>query len=151
MANWVITGVSSGIGLALAKAALARGDNVAGTVRRRDAAAAFGALAPGRARAVMLDLEQPGQIAPAAQQALAALGQVDVVVNNAGRSFYGALEETPLEEAQGLFAANLFGPMQVIQAFLPHMRAQGHGTFVNLSSGCGLFGLPGLSAYCASK
>lgn len=151
MRNWFITGVSSGIGAALSRAVLARGDSVVGTVRRADALAPFEAQAPGRAHALMLDLEHPGAIAPAVASAIAATGGIDVVVNNAGRSHYAALEEISLADAQGLFAANVFGPMQVMQAFLPHFRARQGGTFVNLSSGCGLFGVPGLSAYCASK
>jgi NAD(P)-dependent dehydrogenase (short-subunit alcohol dehydrogenase family) len=151
MRNWFITGVSSGIGAALARSALGRGDTVIGTVRRKDALAPFESLAPGRAHALMLDVEQPEQIAPAVSAAVARAGHIDVVVNNAGRSHYGALEEIALNDAQGLFAANVFGPMQVMQAFLPHLRARGGGSIVNLSSGCGLFGVPGLSAYCASK
>lgn len=151
MRKWFITGVSSGIGQALAKAALERGDTVVGTVRRAEAVAPFEAQAPGRAHALMLDLDRPEGIGPAVEQAIARAGRIDIAVNNAGRSHYGALEEISLADAQGLFATNVFGPMKVMQSFLPHFRAQGGGLFVNLSSGCGLFGVPGLSAYCGSK
>ena len=151
MKCWFITGVSSGIGAALAKAVLDRGDMVIGTVRRRDALAAFEAQAPGRAHGLMLDLDEPGQISPAVEEAIGKAGRIDVVVNNAGRSVFGAVEETDREEALGLYKTNVLGPMGVMQAFLPHFRANGGGTFVNLSSGCGLFGVPGVGAYCASK
>lgn len=151
MKQWFITGVSGGIGTALARAVLARGDGVIGTVRKPEAIAGFEALAPGRARAIALDLDEADRIAPAIAQAIAGAGRIDVVVNNAGRSLYGAVEETGLDEARALFATNLIAPMAVCQAFLPHFRANGGGTIVNLSSGCGLFGVPGIGVYCATK
>jgi len=150
MRRWLITGVSSGIGAALARAALDLGDAVVGTVRDDDARAAFEQLAPGRAQALLLDLADHAAIGPAMARALAG-GPVDILVNNAGRSLFGAFEETELEEARGLFETNLFGPWATMQATLPHLRARGAGTIVNVSSGCGLNASPALSAYSASK
>lgn len=149
--NWFITGTSGGIGAALAQAALARGDTVVGTVRQPEQIATFEALAPGRAHALLLDVDQLDDIAGTAQSAVDRVGQIDIVVNNAGRSIFGAVEETGIEEASALLRTNLLAPMAVMQAFLPHFRARGSGLFINMSSGCGLFGTPGVGAYCASK
>jgi len=149
--NWFITGTSSGIGAALAQAALAAGDTVVGTVRRPRRITTFEALAPGRAHALLLDVDHLDDIAGAVQAAVDRLGTIDIVVNNAGRSIFGAVEETGLDEAADLMRTNLLAPMAVMQAFLPHFRARGSGLFINMSSGCGLFGTPGVGAYCASK
>lgn len=149
--NWFITGVSGGIGRAIADAALARGERVFGTARRERDASAFADVAPGRSFAGTLDLDDHHAVAAAADEAVARLGKVDIVVNNAGRSLWASMEDTPIEEAKALFATNVFGPLAVMQAFLPHFRANGGGIFVNMSSGCGLFGVPGVGAYCGSK
>lgn len=150
MRRWLITGVSSGIGAALARHALERGDAVVGTARDAGTIANFADLAPGRARCLALDLSRPADIAGAVAHAFAD-GPVDVVVNNVGRSIFGAFEETSLEEARELFETNVFGTWALTRAALPRLRSQGGGKLVMLSSGCGLMGLPGLSAYCASK
>ncbi|AEG51158.1 short-chain dehydrogenase/reductase SDR [Sphingobium chlorophenolicum L-1] len=150
MRRWLITGISSGIGAALAKAALARGDHVVGTARTEEARAAFEAGGAGRATGIVADMSDPAQVAALADRALAA-GPVDIVVNNAGQSLFGAAEEVDLDDARNLFEVNFFGPWALTQALLPHFRSRGSGTIVQLSSGCGLNGTPGLSAYCASK
>jgi NAD(P)-dependent dehydrogenase (short-subunit alcohol dehydrogenase family) len=149
--SWFITGVSSGIGRALAEAALGTGVRVLGTARRDEDARAFEALAPGRSFGLVLDLDHHAQVAGVAEQAIAAIGPIDIVVNNAGRSLWSPVESTPISEARALLDTNLLGPMAVMQAFLPHFRERGSGLFVNISSGCGLFGVPGVGAYCASK
>ena len=149
MTRWFITGISSGIGEALARVALDRGDTVIGIARDAAALDAFEALS-GQAIPVALDIARHEDV-PAAVEAAFAHGPVDVVVNNAGRSVFGAFEETSVAEAKALFDVNVFGTWAVTQAALPRLRAQGHGTIVNLSSGCGINGMAGLSAYCASK
>lgn len=150
--RWFVTGVTGGLGQALATALLDRGDVVIGTARRVAEAEAFAGSRPGAALGIALDLDDHARIPAAVEQAVGlAGGGIDVVVNNAGRSLFAPVEETPLDDAKALFATNLFGPMAVMQAFLPHVRRQGRGTFVNISSGCGLMGVPGLGAYCASK
>nr|WP_047166189.1 SDR family oxidoreductase [Sphingomonas sp. Y57] len=150
--RWFVTGVSGGLGQALATALLDRGDVVIGTARRVAEADAFTRSRPGVAHGIALDLDDHALIPAVVEQAMAlAGGEIDVVVNNAGRSLFAPVEETPLDDAKALFATNVFGPMAVMQAFLPHVRRQGRGTFVNISSGCGLMGVPGLGAYCASK
>src|SRR5271165_3829067 len=109
--RWFITGVSAGgIGHAIAQAALSRGDVVHGTLRRKDQIPQFEALAPGRAHALLMDVSQPSQIA----QAVAAAGNIDVLVNNAGVGMVAALEETPVAEARALFESNVFGALQVM-------------------------------------
>lgn len=148
--RWLITGISSGIGAALAEAALARGDHVTGTSRQEEALARFEASAPGRATGLRADLGDGLSIRRLTQDALAH-GPVDILVNNAGQSLFGAFEEISVEETQRLFDLNVFGPWRLTQALLPHFRQRGQGLIINISSGCGLTGTPGLSAYCASK
>lgn len=148
--RWFITGVSGGIGEALAQAALAAGDSVVGTVRDDAALARFESQAPGRAQGIKVDMRD----GPALERAVAkvwAQGPIDILVNNAGQSLFGAFEEVSPEEVRALFEVNVFAPWTVTRAMLPHMRARGSGTIVQVSSGCGLNGTPGLSAYCASK
>jgi len=149
--NWFITGVSSGIGRALAATLLERGAQVAGTVRRDRDRAAFEALGPGKARGFVLDVADTAAVPGVIQAVLDEFGQVDVAVNNAGQSLWGAVEETAIAEARALFDTNVFGPMAVMHAFLPHFRARGKGQFINLSSGCGLFPVSGCGVYSASK
>lgn len=147
--RWLITGVSSGIGAALAGAALARGDDVVGTTRDDEALARFEAQAPGRAIGLRLDMADMAR--GEADGRLDEVGPIDILVNNAGQSLFGAFEETAVAEAKALFEVNVFGPWVMTQALLPQFRERGNGTIINISSGCGLSGTPGLSAYCASK
>lgn len=147
--RWLITGVSGGLGRALAEAVLARGDMVAGTLRSDPGD--FERLAPGRAHAVHLDLSRLPDIPAAIDGAIARLGGVDVLVNNAGYCLAGAVEEVADAEAQDIFAVNLFAPLAVIRAALPHLRATGSGRIINISSLAALESYPGLGLYCASK
>lgn len=149
--RWFITGVSGGIGRELARAALERGDVVHGTLRQVAQHRDFELLAPGRAHAITLDVAEPGAVERVVAAVLVAAGRIDVVVNNAGYGLVGTVEETTLEEARALFETNLFGALRVMQAFLPALRAQRGGHFVNLSSGAGIIGLPGMPLYSASK
>jgi NAD(P)-dependent dehydrogenase (short-subunit alcohol dehydrogenase family) len=151
MPNWLITGVSSGFGLELARAALARGDTVVGTLRQRAQAAEFEQLAPGRAHAVLLDVTQPAEIGPAVQQALERAGRIDVLVNNAGYGLFGAVEETSEAEARHVMETNFFGALAVTQALLPQLREQRSGHIFNIASVAGVVGFPGCGLYAASK
>jgi NAD(P)-dependent dehydrogenase (short-subunit alcohol dehydrogenase family) len=148
--NWLITGVSGGFGRLLAAAALARGDSVAGTLRQAGQAAEFEALAPGRAKAVLLDVTERARIKPAVAEALAALGSIDILVNNAGYGLIGALEELDEDQVDAVIETNLFGTIYTIRAALPALR-ESRGLIVNLSSTAGLTGIPGASTYCAAK
>lgn len=151
MASWFITGVSTGLGRALAEAVLARGDIVVGTTRSLKSAQAFEALMPDRAHGVVMDVTDAAAVRAALERAEAVTGGLDVVVNNAGRGLTGAIEETSLEQARALFEVNLFGPMAVIQAALPYMRARRAGHIVNVTSVSGLAAWAGTALYGATK
>lgn len=148
--RWLITGVSGGLGRLLAEAALARGDSVAGTVRKAEQAAEFAALAPGRAHGVVLDVTDRARIRPAVDEAIARLGGLDVLVNNAGYGLIGAAEELDEDQIDAVIETNLCGTIHVTRAALPELRGHG-GTIMNLSSLAGIVGLPASSTYCAAK
>ena len=149
--TFLITGVSSGLGRAFAAAALEAGHRVAGTVRRDVDAEAFAALAPERAHPLRLDMTDYDAIPAAVTEAEHRLGPIDVLVNNAGYGHEGVLEESSLDDLQRQFAANLFGPVAMIKAVLPFMRARRRGHIVNVTSMGGFVGFPGTSFYCGSK
>jgi len=151
MKRWLITGVGSGLGAALARAALARGDTVAGTARDATAVADFEALAPGRAFGFRLDLRDEAAIATVGQAAEAAVGGVDILVNNAGYGLVGAVEEASGPESRDQFAVNVFAPLAMMRAVLPFMRARRAGHIVNITSVSGLATWAGTGVYCASK
>ncbi|OCC24425.1 hypothetical protein MB02_07560 [Croceicoccus estronivorus] len=148
--NWLITGVSSGLGRAVAREAALQGRSVVGTVRNRQDAEIFERDVPG-ARAIVTDLmenDAPGDVVAGA---LDLLGQVDVLVNNAGRGFTAAVEEASPAEIRDLFELNFMVPVAMIQAVLPHMRRQGDGHVVNVTSISGFKPWSGTGVYCASK
>ncbi len=152
MKTWLITGVSSGLGRALAVEALGRGDRVWGTVRSNVAHAAFLASGrEGRVGASLAEMSDPASIQAAVAEAQAGFGEIDVLVNNAGYGVMGAVEEVSIGEAQAQFAANVFGPLAAIQAVLPQMRARRSGHIVNITSVSGLATWAGTGVYCASK
>jgi nucleoside-diphosphate-sugar epimerase len=149
--RWLVTGISSGIGKAMAEAALERGDTVLGTVRKPEQVQAFAQLAPGRARACQVDLTERERVVPVVTHALNDIGSVDVVVNAAGYGLAGALEELDDAEIRHQMETNFFGTLAIAQAALPFMRRQRSGHVFNVSSTSGVIGYPGLSLYCASK
>jgi NAD(P)-dependent dehydrogenase (short-subunit alcohol dehydrogenase family) len=144
MPTVLITGCSSGFGLATASLFLERGWNVVATMRtpRHD-------LLPAspRLRIVALDLLDPGSI----QRAIAQACPVDVLVNNAGIGLMGVFESTPMATVREVFDTNLLGAMAVTQALLPQFRERGAGVIVNVSSATTYQALPLLAAYTASK
>ncbi len=144
---WLITGASSGFGRAITQAALARGDSVAAGVRTTDA---FGAL-PDGVHPVALDVTAPDQREAAVAETLERFGRVDVLVNNAGRTQVGAVEETTEDELRALFELHFFAPVALTRLVLPHMRRQGGGAIVQMSSVGGQTTAPGFGAYCATK
>ncbi|WP_372024396.1 oxidoreductase [Tistrella mobilis] len=149
--TFLITGVSSGLGRAFAAGALAAGHQVIGTVRRAEDAGRFAALAPDRACPLVLDVTDYDAIPEAVARAEAAAGPIDVLVNNAGYGHEGVLEESTLDDLQRQFAANVFGPVAMIKAVLPGMRARRRGHIVNVTSMGGFITMPGISFYCGSK
>jgi len=151
MTHWLITGVSSGLGQAVARAALARGDKVAGTVRRAEDLTAFEALAPGHALGCQLDVTDEAALRAAVDAAERAFGGLDVLVNNAGYGLTGAVEEASLAEIRALFEVNTFAPIVAAQAVLPHFRARRAGRIINVSSVSGVAVWAGTGVYTASK
>ncbi len=145
----LITGVSTGLGRAFAAGALAAGHRVIGTVRKAADAEAFGA-AEG-AFPLLLDVTDYAAIPDAVAKAEREAGPIDVLVNNAGYGQEGVLEESSLEDLERQFAANVFGPVALIKAVLPGMRARRRGHIVNVTSMGGFVGVPGVSFYCGSK
>ena len=148
---WLITGASSGLGRAIAEAALAAGDTVVAAVRRPEALADLVAAHPDRAVAVQLDVTDVGRAAAVVAEVVLWYGRVDVLVNNAGRGVVGAVEETTDQELRGLMDLHFFGPAALTRAVLPHMRRQGCGAVVQMSSMGGRLSFPGVSAYSATK
>ncbi|MEM9013421.1 MAG: oxidoreductase [Pseudomonadota bacterium] len=149
--TFFITGVSSGIGRALAEAVLSAGGRVAGTLRKPEQAAEFEALAPGRALALIADVTDRAAVDAAVAKAVDAFGRIDVVANNAGAGTVGAVEETSEAEARALFDLNFFGQFNVIQAALPILRRQQAGHMLTFSAVGGFTGFPGLGVYSAAK
>jgi NAD(P)-dependent dehydrogenase (short-subunit alcohol dehydrogenase family) len=151
MTNWLITGVSGGLGKALADAALARGDKVAGTVRKTPDLTAFEAGAPGRARGFLLDMSDEIAIRDTVDRAETEFGGLDILVNNAGYGLVGAVEETSLLEMRAQFEVNVFGPIAAIQAVLPYFRRRRAGHIINITSVSGVAVWAGTGVYCGSK
>ncbi|MGK6316833.1 oxidoreductase [Neorhizobium sp. DT-125] len=148
---FLVTGVSSGLGKAIAGAALDAGHKIAGIVRRQEDAAAFEATAPGRATAIRLDVIDTDAIAPAVAKIEKEIGPIDVLVNNAGYGHEGVLEESTMAELRHQFEVNTFAPVAFMQAVLPYMRARRAGRIVNVTSMGGIITMPGISFYHGSK
>ncbi|MEV5499325.1 SDR family NAD(P)-dependent oxidoreductase [Nonomuraea fuscirosea] len=149
--TWIITGASRGLGRALAEAALAAGGDVVAAVRTPGSVADLADAHPGAFAAIPFDVRDVAAAPALAQAALDRFGQVDVLVNNAGRAVVGAVEEVGDEQLRDLMGLHLFGPAALVRAVLPGMRARGSGTIVQMSSQGGRMSFPGVSAYSASK
>lgn len=149
--TWLITGISSGFGRIMAEQLLARGDRVAATVRRLSSVADLKALYPERLWLAQLDLSHISAVREVVNQAFAAMGTIDVIVNNAGYGLFGAAEEATDEQLLHQLNTNLIGSMQVIRAALPHLREAGAGRIIQLSSVGGQAVFPGGSLYHAAK
>jgi NAD(P)-dependent dehydrogenase (short-subunit alcohol dehydrogenase family) len=151
MPTWLITGCSTGLGRALAEAALARGDRAVVTARDAAAVADLAEAHPDRALALALDVTDPDQVADAVRRAHDRFGAVDVLVNNAGYGYRAAVEEAADPDVQRLFATNFHGAVAMIKAVLPDMRARRSGTIVNISSIGARACPPGSGYYAATK
>ncbi|MEZ0106725.1 NAD(P)-dependent dehydrogenase (short-subunit alcohol dehydrogenase family) [Catenulispora sp. EB89] len=149
--NWLITGVSSGLGRAFAQAALDAGHTVVGTVRSTKDLGDFEALKPGHAHARVLDVTDDAAVPRVIDEVERSVGPLDVVIANAGYGLEGVFEETPLAEVRRQFEVNVFGAMATLQAALPHMRRRRRGHLMAVTSMGGLMAVPGMSAYCGSK
>jgi NAD(P)-dependent dehydrogenase (short-subunit alcohol dehydrogenase family) len=149
--NWLITGVSRGFGREFARAALQRGDRVAGTARDLGALEGLVAQHPGTFVPLTLDVTDAAAVEATVEEAETRLGGLDIVVNNAGYGHFGAVEELSEADLRGQLDTNVFGPLRVTQAALPGMRARGRGHIVQISSIGGVGAFANLGAYHASK
>ncbi|MFB7249711.1 SDR family oxidoreductase [Microbacterium sp. NPDC056234] len=148
--TWFITGASRGIGRALAIAALERGDRVIAAARsiRLDS---FDARHRERVLALALDVTDRTAVFRAVDDAVARFGRLDIVVNNAGTMSMGMVEEFTEDQARAQFDVNVFGALWVTQAALPHLRRQGSGHILQISSIAALGGFASTGLYSASK
>lgn len=134
MSTWLITGCSTGLGRALAEAVIGAGHNAVVTARDAATVADLAESAPERALAAALDVTKPRQVASAVQQARERFAHIDVLVNNAGYGYRGAVEEGDDADVRALFETHFFGTVAMIKAVLPDMRARRRGAIVNISS-----------------
>jgi NAD(P)-dependent dehydrogenase (short-subunit alcohol dehydrogenase family) len=149
--TWLITGASSGLGYALAEFVLQRGDRVVLAARSMNSMSGLAARYPDRALAVGLDVTQPQQRIAAVERAQAHFSGIDVLVNNAGIDFLGAVEEQREEDYRAQFEVNFFGAVAMLRLVLPGMRRRQSGTIVNISSMDGIASLPVNGYYASSK
>lgn len=148
---WFITGASRGFGRIWAEAALKRGDRVAATARKTDSLTGLKEKYGERVLTLELDVTKPGQAKTAIDAAYAYFGRLDIVLNNAGYSLVGTIEEASTEDVKAMYETNVFGPLAVIQAALPLLREQGYGHILGTSSGLGHVTLPVIGYYSSTK
>jgi NAD(P)-dependent dehydrogenase (short-subunit alcohol dehydrogenase family) len=149
--TWLITGVSSGIGRHLAEQLLQRGDTVAGTVRDPEKVSDLVKAYPETFQAEVLDMTDRPAVREVVERSFARLRRIDVIISNAGYGLFGAAEELTDNQVEHIIATNLAGPIQLIRAALPHLRAQGSGRVIQISSYGGQVAYPGNSMYHATK
>jgi len=149
--NWFITGVSTGFGKHLAELALRNGDKVAATFREPQQADEFTQQHQPNGLGLVADVSNEDQVKQAVATAIDQLGHLDVVVNNAGYGSLGPIEEIDDAEVQRQFDVNVFGPLRVLRAVLPHLRARKSGHIINVTSIGGLTTFPPAGIYHGSK
>ncbi|GAA2018702.1 SDR family oxidoreductase [Pseudokineococcus marinus] len=151
MTTWLITGTSSGFGRHLTELLLERGDTVAGTLRDPSRLDDLAARHGDRLWKRALDVTDTARVREVVDQAFADLGRVDVVVSNAGYGLFGAAEELSDAQVERQLATNVTGSIALVRAAVPHLRRQGGGRVLQVSSMGGQTAFPGMSAYHASK
>jgi NAD(P)-dependent dehydrogenase (short-subunit alcohol dehydrogenase family) len=151
MSTWFITGASRGIGRELTEQVLARGDRVAATLRRPEQLDDLKERFGGRLWTRRLDVTDTGEIDRVVREAFADHDRIDVVVSNAGYGVFGVAEDLSDEQVDGMLATNLTGSIQLARRVVPHLREQGGGVLVQLSSMGGHITLPGFAIYHATK
>jgi NAD(P)-dependent dehydrogenase (short-subunit alcohol dehydrogenase family) len=149
--TWLITGVSSGFGRHLTQQLLDRGDRVVGTVRDTTKVADLAQRYPDTFMAELLDVTDMPAIRNVVDRSFARLGRIDVVISNAGYGLFGAAEELTDAQVEHIVATNLTGSIQSIRASLPHLRRQGGGRIIQISSYGGQVAFAGNSLYHATK
>jgi NAD(P)-dependent dehydrogenase (short-subunit alcohol dehydrogenase family) len=149
--TWLITGVSSGFGRQLTQQLLERGDRVVGTVRDTAKVADLAQRYPETFTVEVLDVTDMSATRALVDRSFARLGRIDVVISNAGYGLFGAAEELTDAQVEHILATNLTGSIQLIRASLPHLRAQGGGRVIQISSYGGQVAFAGNSLYHATK
>lgn len=148
---WFITGASRGFGRIWTEAALQRGDKVAATARNPESISDLNLKYGDKVLTLKLDVTKPEQVPAAIEAAHAHFGRLDIVLNNAGYSLVGTIEEADADSIRRLYETNVIGPVAVIQAALPILRNQGYGHILGTSSGLGHLAYPVIGYYCSSK
>jgi NAD(P)-dependent dehydrogenase (short-subunit alcohol dehydrogenase family) len=152
MKTWFITGgTPGGFGLTYAEAALQQGDQVVVTARRPSELREWADQYGDRVSVLELDVTDADQVRAAVKAAEERFGGIDVLVNNAGRGWFGSVEGARDETVRRTFDLNLFAVVEMVRAVLPGMRARGDGWIVNMSSVAGLVTAPGFGYYSAAK
>lgn len=149
--TWFVTGASRGMGRELVEQLLARGDTVAATLRRPDQLDDLAARYGDRLWRRALDVTDTEDVRAAVAEAFVAHGRIDVVVSNAGYGVFGVAEDLTDQHIEALIATDLTGSIQLARAVLPHLRAQGGGLLMQMSSMGGHMTFPAFSIYHASK
>jgi NAD(P)-dependent dehydrogenase (short-subunit alcohol dehydrogenase family) len=149
--TWLITGVSSGFGRHLTEQLLERGDRVVGTVRETGKVTDLIERYPEAYHAELLDVTDTAAIREVVERSFGRFERIDVIISNAGYGLFGAAEELTDEQVERIVATNLVGPIQLIRAVLPHLRAQAGGRIIQISSYGGQVAFPGNSMYHATK
>lgn len=149
--TWFVTGASRGFGRELTEQLLARGDRVAATLRQPDQLGDLAARFGDRLWVRALDVTDTGQMRNVVQQAFTSLGRIDVVVSNAGYGLFGTAEDLTDDQVEAMIATNLTASIQLARVAVPHLRAQGGGRLLQLSSMGGQIAFPAFSLYHAAK
>jgi NAD(P)-dependent dehydrogenase (short-subunit alcohol dehydrogenase family) len=147
----LVTGLSTGLGKALASEALAQGWRVVGTVRKEEDRKQFESQDPHRAFGRLLDLRDTARTAPLVAEIEQAVGPIDVLVSNAGYGLMSPIEEASLDQVRAQFEVNVFGQLAMLQAVLPGMRYRRKGHILNITSMGGLVAFPNVGIYSATK
>lgn len=148
---WFITGSSRGFGKIWTEAALKRGDKVVATARNINSIATLKEKYGDQVLILEVDVTNASQVQNAISKANEYFGRLDIVFNNAGYSLVGTIEESSTDEVKAMYETNIMGPIHVIQAALPILRAQGHGHILGTSSAVGIYSNPLIGYYCSSK
>jgi len=149
--TWFITGASSGFGRELTELLLHRGDRVAATVRKPDALQDLAAKYDERLWVAVLDVTDGEGVRQVVSRAFATLKRIDVVVSNAGYALFGAAEEVSDAQIERQIDTNLLGSIRLARAAIPHLRQQGGGRIIQISSSVGQAAYPTMGVYAATK
>ncbi|HEY0333311.1 MAG TPA: SDR family oxidoreductase, partial [Stenotrophomonas sp.] len=148
---WLITGSASGLGVAIAEHLLQQGDRLVATARRPEGCEALRQQYPGQVAIARLDVTDPAQASQVVAYALAQFGRLDVLVNNAGFASVAPFEQMSATDFNAQIDANFYGVVNLVRAVVPTLREQRSGHIINISSGAGRLGAPGMTAYHAAK